>query len=99
MICYLPARGEEGLPFDSAARDSGLFLGVLGGGAISAHPGQGAADAGPQTEWVLSTRSTMLMLHQSTTSSLEPYYSYRFARNFGYNQGILSNREFPLTGR
>lgn len=39
------------------------------------------------------------MLHRSNTSVPEPYHWHRFAKNFGYDQAISPNQEFPLARR
>ncbi|MQL88932.1 hypothetical protein Taro_021495 [Colocasia esculenta] len=45
--------------------------------------------------WIQCTRPGVLTFRRGQTAILEPYYPHRFARNFGYDQRIPSDFEFP----
>ncbi|MQL92733.1 hypothetical protein Taro_025364 [Colocasia esculenta] len=45
--------------------------------------------------WIQCTRPGVLTFRGGQTAILEPYYPHRFARNFGYDQRIPSDFEFP----
>ncbi|MQM19391.1 hypothetical protein Taro_052395 [Colocasia esculenta] len=45
--------------------------------------------------WIQCTRPGVLTFRGGQTTILEPYYPHRFARNFGYDQRIPSDFEFP----
>ncbi|MQM10761.1 hypothetical protein Taro_043659 [Colocasia esculenta] len=51
-------------------------------------------------DWVLSIRPSVLTFRRGSVIYLEPYYPFRFARNFGYDQHIPpSSAKFDLSGR
>ncbi|MQL68421.1 hypothetical protein Taro_000670 [Colocasia esculenta] len=49
--------------------------------------------------WLQCTRPGVLVFQRGQTAILEPYYPHRFSRNFGYNQRIPSDFEFPQLPR
>ncbi|MQM04636.1 hypothetical protein Taro_037441 [Colocasia esculenta] len=51
-------------------------------------------------DWALSIRPSVLTFRRGNVVYLEPYYPFRFSRNFGYDQHIpLSSADFDLSGR
>lgn len=51
-------------------------------------------------EFLIFTRSTLLAVRVGTDFYLEPYYPNRFARQFGFDQGVPTNKlGFPFDQR
>ncbi|MQL91076.1 hypothetical protein Taro_023682 [Colocasia esculenta] len=59
----------------------------------------GIAEKCIRLAWLQCTRPGVLVFRRGQTVISEPYYPHRFARNFGYDQRIPSDFEFPQLPR
>ncbi|MQL73410.1 hypothetical protein Taro_005755, partial [Colocasia esculenta] len=98
-LSFLPNGEQFLLQFGAVSRGIRPYSVRTSSGITYHLPHGGGSGVSLYKDWLLCIRPGVLVCRRGSSLVLEPYYPSRFARNFGYDQSVPLNAEFPLDVR